>query len=43
MELEILDKVRKDKEEKEAQESRVPPMITYPDGKRGKNPMQDPP
>ena len=43
MELEILEKVRKDREEKEAQEEKVPPIITYLYGNKGKIPMEDPP
>ena len=43
MEIEILEKVRKYREDKEAQEAKVPPVITYPDGNKGKISMEDPP
>ena len=43
MELDILEKVRKYREEKESQEAKVPPVITYPYGNMGKRPMEDPP
>ena len=41
MELNLLEKVRKDMEEKEAQETKVPLVVTYPDGRKGKIPMED--
>ena len=40
MELEIIEKVRKDREEKEAQEEKVTSIITYPDGNKCKIPME---
>ena len=40
MELNLLEKVRKDMEEKEAQETKVPSVVTYPDGNKGKIPME---
>ena len=43
MELDILEKVIKYREEKEAQEAKVPLVITYQDGNKGKSPMEDPP
>ena len=41
MELSILEKVRKDREGKEAHEAKGPLEITYPDGGKGKIPMED--
>ena len=43
MELKILEKVRKYRAEKEAQEAKFPPVITDPYGNKGKIPMEDPP
>ena len=43
MELEILEKVRKYREEKESQGEKFPPVITYLDGNKGKIPMEDHP
>ena len=43
MELHILEKIRKDREEKEDHEAIFPPLITYLDGNKGKIPMEDPP
>ena len=40
MELNLLEKVRKDMEEKEAQETKVSSVVTYPDGNKGKIPME---
>ena len=41
MELDILEKVRKHIEQKEAQEAKVPLVITYPVGDKGKIPTED--
>ena len=41
MELDLLEKVRKGREEKEAQATKVPSVVTYPDGNKGKSPMED--
>ena len=41
MELDLLEKVRKDREEKEAQETKVPSVVTYPDGDKGKILIED--
>ena len=41
MELSILEKVRKDREGKEAQEAKGPSVITCQDGSKGKIPMED--
>ena len=43
IELDILEKVRKERAKKESQEARDPPVITYSNGKKGKIPMEDPP
>ena len=41
MEIDILEKVIKYREEKEEKEAKVPPVITYPYGNKGKIPMED--
>ena len=43
MEFHILEKIRKDREEKKSHEAIFPPLITYPDGNKGKIPMEYPP
>ena len=43
MELNILEKVTKYRKEKKYPEAKFPLVITYPDGNKGKIPMEDPP
>ena len=40
MELDLLEKVKKDREEKEAQQTKVLLVVTYTDGNKGKDPME---
>ena len=40
MEMDLLEKVRKDREEKEAQATKVLSIVTYTEGNKGKYPMQ---
>ena len=41
MELDLLEKVWKDREEQESQAKRVLSIVTYTKGNKGKAPMQD--
>ena len=40
MQMDLLEKIRKDKEEKEAQTTQVPLVETHPDGDKGKGLME---
>ena len=41
MQMELLDKIRKDREEKEAHAMQVPSVATHLDGDKGKGIMED--
>ena len=40
MKLDLLEKIIKDREEKESQVTKVPSVVTYPNDNKGKFPMQ---
>ena len=41
MELDLLEKVKKEREENEAQQTKVLLVVTYTDENKGKDPMED--
>ena len=41
MQMDLLEKIRKDREEKEAQATQVPSVETHPDGDKGKGLIAD--
>ena len=41
MQMDLLDKMRKDKVEMESQATKVPSVATHPDRDKGKGPMED--